>query len=123
MAQFSTGETFWLTTLDGAGAPHTFPLFAVHSADATFQASSATASKTPALRAGRATSIVTTTMGIDVVWTGTTTRVIDPVGAHRGRRRVSHEERLGRRGGPSTVVTLDGPRSRSLNREETGQEK
>lgn len=72
------GGTFWLTTIDGAGRPHTRPVLAVVANGVLVTASSTTAAKTTALRAGGPTSIATSTDGLDIVWAGTSRRVTNP---------------------------------------------
>lgn len=72
------GGTFWLTTIDGAGRPHTRPVLAVVADGVLVTASSTTAAKTTALRAERPTSIATSVAGLDVVWAGTSRRISGP---------------------------------------------
>jgi len=77
--RLSGGGTFWLTTIDGVGRPHTRPVLAVIVDGALVIASSATAAKTTALRGEGPTSIATTTDGLDIIWAGTSRRVTDPI--------------------------------------------
>lgn len=71
------GGTFWLTTVDPAGRPHTRPVFAVVADGTLHVASSASASKTGHLRAGAPTSLGRGTPDLDIVWAGTPRRILD----------------------------------------------
>ncbi len=71
------GGTFWLTTVDAQGRPHTRPVFAVLANGHLVTASSASAAKTTHLRSARPTSLATTCDGMDVVWSGQSLRVLD----------------------------------------------
>lgn len=71
------GGTFWLTTVDAEGCPHTRPVFAVVANGHLVTASSATATKTSHLRSARPTSIATTCDDMDVVWSGRPLRILD----------------------------------------------
>jgi hypothetical protein len=78
LARLAGGGTFWLTTIDGTGCPHTRPVLAVVVEGVLATASSTTAAKTTALRAERPTSIATSVAGLDVVWAGTSRRISGP---------------------------------------------
>lgn len=71
------GGTFWLTTVDRDLRPHTRPLFAVISHGALHVSSSATASKTAHLAAGVGVSVATASEHLDIVWSGSPSRVTD----------------------------------------------
>ncbi len=71
------GGTFWLTSVNAEGRPHTRPVFAVVAHGHLATASSATAAKTSHLRSARPTSIATTCDGMDVVWSGPSLRILD----------------------------------------------
>lgn len=77
LGQLGRGGTFWLTTVDAAGEPHTRPVFAVVTDQALHVASSVSATKTGHLTAGAPSSIGHGTADLDVVWTGTPRRVTD----------------------------------------------
>ena len=69
------GGTFWLTTIDTDGRPHTRPVFAVVADGHLVTASSTTAAKTTHLRSERPASIATSSGGLDIVWIGRPTIV------------------------------------------------
>lgn len=74
----SDGGTFWLTTIDAYGHPHTRAVFAVIADTHLVVASSTTAAKMPHLRSGRPASIATSTNGLDIVWAGTPLPIRSP---------------------------------------------
>ncbi len=76
--ELSTGGTFWLTTIDPDGRPHTRPVFAVQTAGSVYVASSRTAAKSPALHAGGEVSIATSRSAIDIIWSGTSRHITNP---------------------------------------------
>ena len=73
----SQGGTFWLTSVDADGRPHTRPVFAVCADGNLVTTSSATAAKSQHLRAGRPTSIGGSASGLDIVWAGVPHRITD----------------------------------------------
>ena len=75
--RLAAGGTFWLTTMDVDGQPHTRPVFAVVVDQAIHVSSSTTAVKTRHLAGHVPTSIALGTEGLDIVWTGTPRRVVD----------------------------------------------
>lgn len=70
LTELAGGGTFWLTTVDPAGRPHTRPVFAVRSHGTMFVASSRSAAKSAALHAGGPASLATSRPGVDIVWSG-----------------------------------------------------
>ncbi len=76
--QLGAGGTFWLTTIDPAGRPHTRPVFAVQTAGYLYVASSRTAAKSPTLHAGGEVSVATSRPAIDIIWSGTSRHVTNP---------------------------------------------
>lgn len=71
------GGTFWLTTIDADGRPHTRPVFAVIANGHLVTASSATAAKTTHLHSAQQTSIATSSRGLDIIWSGQPSLVED----------------------------------------------
>ena len=77
IAGIADGGTFWLSTVDAEGRPHTRPVFAVVANGHLVTVSSATAAKTAHLRSARQASIATSFGGMDIVWSGRSLRIVD----------------------------------------------
>lgn len=72
----STGLDAWLTVVDAEGMPIVRPVLAVLVGDGLHVATSPGARKARSL--GATATLATRTDGLDLVWTGTSTRVTDP---------------------------------------------
>jgi hypothetical protein len=78
LGHLSTGLRAWLTVVGSDGLPSVRPVLAALVDGALHTTSSPTARKTRQLAAGSAATLATSTSGLDVVWSGTPTRVTDP---------------------------------------------
>jgi hypothetical protein len=77
LEHLSTGLQAWLTVLSPDGTPIVRPVLAVLVDEKLHIASSPRSRKASGLQAGTTATLATRTEGIDLVWTGTPTRVTD----------------------------------------------
>lgn len=75
VAQLGAGGTFWLTTVDDSGRPHTRPVFAVVVDRALHVSSSPSTAKAVHLARGGRVSLAHGAAALDIVWTGDPVRV------------------------------------------------